>query len=76
MLFASFMLILPLDLACLFFSLVFFPLLDCLFYLSSRIPFFKIIIMRMLSIYLTTLQRTREDNAVKQMDEYWKRITE
>lgn len=32
--------------------------------------------MRMLSIYLTTLQRTREDNAVKQMDEYWKRITE
>lgn len=55
MLFASFMLILPLELVWLFFSSAFFPLLDCLFSLSGRIPFFLIIIMRMLSIYLITL---------------------
>lgn len=54
-------------------SILFFRVLSlvrCLFSLSSRISFFKGIIVRILSIYLITLQRTLEDNAVEQMDEY------
>lgn len=59
-------------------TILFFTILSlvrlCIF--SERQNTFFIIIIRMLIIYLITLQRTLEENAVEQMDEYWKGITE
>lgn len=74
MLFASFMLILPLDLACLFFSIL--SLVRLFIFSKWQNTFIIIIIIIMQSIYLITLQRTLEENVVEQMGEYWKGITE
>lgn len=78
MLFASFMLILPLDLACLFFSILSLVRLFIFSKLQNTFIIITIIVLiiRMQSIYLITLQRTLEENVVEQMGEYWKGITE
>lgn len=76
MLFASFMLILPLDLACLFFSILSLVRLFIFSKWQNTFIIIIIITIRMQSIYLITLQRTLEENVVEQMGEYWKGITE
>lgn len=54
-------------------TILFFTILSFVrLFIFSEQNAFIIIIMRMLSIYLITPQRALEDNAVEQMDEYWK----
>ena len=54
-------------------TILFFTILSFVrLFIFSQQNTFIMIIMRMLNIYLITPQRTLEDNAVEQMDEYWK----
>lgn len=69
------MFILLLDLVWIFFYLVFFPLLDCLFYLNGKIPF---LLLLQNAKYLPNYpsENVGRIYTVKQMDEYWKEIIE
>lgn len=54
-------------------TILFFTILSFVgLFIFSEQNTFIIIIMRLLSIHLITPQRTLEDNAVEQIDEYWK----